>query len=424
MVHKWLESLVDTLLYLGLIMGLLMFSAYYWKNAYQTRTAELVIEEFLNDVSKDGGMSVEELEGLLQRIYTINPAYEVELAYKSYKLQPCYAQISVETLDSYYMKRNERKEVTFQAYKLEVQEENAEWLRFQEETNASIMAAEEYLPLPEEEAVLQVEAVRKQQEVYEGEELITVCRVISKSGSYYVEATPVTAVNSGTVVLEVVVESAVQYVPIEVTCYPRVVKCAKGHSVVNTVEVVEIWKQNSTIKCPYCEVIPEKLSCNVDLIMKRTGEKLEQKEIWLEVVYLDGHMEVITPMNKEWQDDYDESYCGIQPVTISYRGKNAVITVISENGACKACGEMCGGRSFSDYVRFPYCTGCMSKVLLFTGEVYEEEYLVQYEELTAELDRNRDIAWQKGDMIIVKLSKNKNIQLIRQKIIKRDGKSG
>lgn len=421
MIHKWMEELFDTLLYLGLVVGILIFSACYWREAYCVRCAELVVEEFLNDISISGRMSSEELEELLERIRRIDTAYDVELAYTSYTLQPCYAQIPVECLDKYYMERNRRKEVTFREFEINVEEENPEMLSYQTETNASIMAAEgEYLPLPGEQENVVVEAVRMRQEAYEGEKLITVCRVTSEAGSYYVEAEPECAVETGTVELEVVVESEIHSVPMEVVCYPRVVTCARGHSVVNGKNVIEEWKQQGTIKCPYCAVIPERISCNEKLITKKSGTKLT-REIWLEVVYLDGHTEVITSEHKEWQDDYDENYCGIQPVTIRYRGQEVVITVISENEVCNKCGKLCNERCFSDYTYFPYCTDCMSKVLLFTGEVYEEECLTDYEEIIAGLEKKKEVWWKKGDMVNIRLMKHKMIKTMLQRVIKRDG---
>ena len=421
MIHKWMEELFDTLLYLGLVVGLLIFSVCYWKEAYRIRCAELVLEEFLNDISISGSMSSEELEELLERIRRIDTAYDVELAYTSYTLQPCYAQIPVECLDKYYMERNRRKEVTFREFEINVEEENAELLCYQTETNASIMAAEgEYLPLPREQENVVVEAVRMRQEAYEGERLITVCRVTSEAGSYYVEAEPEYAIKTGTVELEVVVEAEVHYVPIKVVCYPRLITCAEGHTVVNGKNVIEEWKQQGTIKCPYCAVIPERISCNEKLITKKSGTKLT-REIWLKVVYLDGHTEIITSEHEEWQDDYDENYCGIQPVTIRYRGKEAVVTVISENEACNECGKMCNERCFSDYTDFPYCTDCMSKVLLFTGEVYEEERLIGYREIVAGLDRSKKVRWKAGDMVSVRVLKNKKKKTMLQRVIKRDG---
>lgn len=423
MIHKWLESLFDTIMYIGLTIGLLIFSVFYWRDAYQNHCAELVLEEFLYNAAVSGKMSSEELEGLFQKIQRINTAYEVELAYSSYVLNPCYAKISKEKLDEYYMRRNRRKEVLFSEFELHVEEERPELLHFQTETNASVMAAEgEYLPLPEDEIMLQVDAVRKQQEVYEGEELITVCRVTSESGSYYVEAGGMTVMSSGTIMLEVVVESQVLKVPIEVICYPRLVICMRGHTVVNAKEIVEQWKQSGVIKCPYCAVIPEMLNCNKEVVHKKTGMVLQQDEICLEVVYLDGHTEIIEPGHPEWQDDYDENYCGIQVVSVRYRGKEALFTVVSENKVCEKCGQECNERCFEDYMGFPYCTKCMSEVVLFTGEVHEEEEMVSWGELVAELDEEKEVTWRAGDIITVKLTKGKRVKTLLQKVVKKEGR--
>ena len=59
MVHGWMEELVDTLLYLGIIIGLLIFSTCYWKEEYQLRWAEFVTEEFLYLASAEGKIALE-----------------------------------------------------------------------------------------------------------------------------------------------------------------------------------------------------------------------------------------------------------------------------------------------------------------------------------------------------------------------------
>ena len=144
---------------------------------------------------------------------------------------------------------------------------------------------------------------------------------------------------------------------------------------------------------------------------------LSGEEVWITAVYLDGHAEKVIPEAEEWQDTYDENYCGIQTATIHYRGKEAVVTVVSENRSCQQCNEPCNERCYQDYIMFPYCTSCMSKIELFTGKVIEEEQIIMTNELLACLDENKELLLQRGDYItLILYDSEKNISIIQEQI--------
>ena len=425
MAREWMEELVDHLLYMGLLLGVLYFFIQYQGEACKLRCAELIAEDFLYVAAADGRITMQEYQNMLVRMKQVDLGYEVQVARIGYELQPCYAQISQSALDRYYMERNVRQAVVLQEISYSVTDADAEGLKLQKETNASVMGGEEqeYLPLPGEVTALRVEAVRPEQEVYEGEMLITVCRVSTERGTYYVEAEVVSAWESGTVWLEVAVEGIVIRVPVEVLCHPRYVQCANQHVIVNTEEVVNGMKNEGILKCVYCAAYPDKIECHPALLYKTTGCKLTKEEIWLEVCYMDGHRERITPDLEEWQDNYDETYCGIQQVTICYRGLEETVTVISENGGCKNCASACNERSLEDYNKFPYCTVCMSEVLLFTGKTYYEEQIKTLDSETELLQKNGEIRLDFGEYLIVTIKKDGEYQSIRKKMVQKTGRS-
>lgn len=425
MIRNWLEELFDTLFYLGIMFGLIFFFVLYWRNSFQVRYAETVLDEFLDEVAADGKLSMEQYEGVVHRLLRINSTYDLEVACTTYVLQPCYAQLPKEQLDSYYMRRNVRKEKIFSEYKQQIWEEDAGKMCLQTETNTSILASAQdaYLPLPEEEQEVKVEAVRPCQEVYEGESLITLCKVTSKDGSYYVEASEICADISGKMQLEAIVEGRKHYVPIEVVCHPRTVTCLNGHEVVNSKEILEEWKQTGIIICPYCKAIPDSVQCNTSILKRRTGTALTRDELWVTVTYLDGHKEEIGPEAVEWEDNYDEYYCGIQEVTIRYCGAKTSVIIISENDSCKQCAGACNERYYTDYQAFPYCTSCMGKVLLFSGEVYEEEQELTNDEMITLLEEKKEVCLAFGDYITVRLTKDGEYQTVLQERINRDGKN-
>lgn len=423
MAYKRLEELFDTLLYLGMIMGALIFFCWYWRTEYQMRYANLVLQEFLTEVSSDGKITLEAYEQLICNLNRINPAYEVKIVCTEYELQPIYTLISQAELDKYYLNRNKRKKIELQMDEVIVKEEAADELRLQKETNADILATEgsEYLPLPEEEIDAKVEAVRKCQEVYEGEALITLCRVISSTGSYYAEAEQVYENETGQAMLVLTVDGKKISVPVEVLRHPRTVICTKGHEVANSAEIIAEAKQTGNVECPYCKQIPESVTCNVSALYKKTGSVLEKEEVWLTVKYLDGHIEQITPDMEGWQDTYDVNYCGLQQVIIRYRGKEDTVLIVTENDNCIQCGNPCNERCLNDYEGFPYCTECMSKVLLFSGEVHEEEKQKENGEIVAILDSEKELCLQYGAFVTLYLLKNGEYETILQREVKQNG---
>ncbi len=424
MIRNWMEVLFDTLCYLGIVIGLLFFFVLYWSDSYQLKCAEAILDEFLKNVAADGTVTLEQYEGVVHRLVRINGGYEMEISGVSYELQPIYAQIPKEKLDRYYMGRNVRKEQLFSEYKLEIHEEDATQMLFQTETNATILAADKnaYLPLPGEEVVMGIQAARPVQEVYEGEMLITLCKITSSNGSYYVEAEPIVAENSDIVQMSVSIGGKRYGVPVEVICYPRIISCLNGHRIVNSKEIIECRKQSGVIPCPYCKSIPGIIRCNTPVITRKTGTCLEKNEVLLDVTFLDGHTEQVSPEDMEWEDDYDEYYCGIQTVIVRYRGLETTLTIVSENEECRQCMGKCNERYYQDYLTFPYCTECMSKALLFSGEVYEEVMETGTAELMARLDREKLFFLEFGDYFVVKLWKNGEIQSVMQTRINRDGK--
>lgn len=426
MISKWLEDMTDNLWYLAALLGLLFFFCIHWREEYQIRYAELVMEEFLTAVSATGTITLENYESLIKNLDRAVPGYEVEMVYTEYIQQPVYAPISRTELEQYYMGRNVKNTEAILPYEVKVEENGAEALSLQTETNTTILSAEqmEFLPLPENGTAISVEAVRPRQEVYEGEKLITLCKVYSLEGSYYMAAEEVYAGASGTVLLNLVINGNVYNAQVEVLCHPRWILCRNGHELVNSKMVLEKTKATGQIWCPYCLVLPENVICNTAFLRKQTGKELTGEELWLVVNFLDGHTEIITPEAEDWQDDYDKIFCGMQTVTVSFRGMETVVTVMSENEPCVKCTRSCNERSFTDYKEFPYCTSCMSQVPLFTGTVKEEEQLTKGEQIVAALDKEGVYHLTSGANMTLYLYKEEECRSALQCQIRTDGKGG
>ncbi len=421
MIRTWLEEWFDTLLMLFFLFSSLVFSFYFWKEQYHFRCTEIVIKEFLNNCCMEGKVSIGDIDILLNQIRKIDSTYHVELIYTGTKLEPCYAQIPKEQLDSYYFQRNIRKEIVLVAQEFDVLEEKIEY-NLQEETNASILAAGkgQYLPLPKEEIEFSLIAVRPEQKVYQGEALITLCLVNSADGNYYVEAEPVIATHSGMISMVVNIHGEKKYVNVSVISYPRELSCEKGHIFPNTKERIqkeELTGEKSS--CPICAKLPQKIKSNQTTVVLTTGESLSKSSLFLEVTYLDGHVEKVFPSMQGWQDNYDSNFCGIQTITIQYGQLQETVVVISEGAVCMQCGNRCTGKMYEDYKLFPYCTNCMAESLLFTGEVYKEEVRMSLRELVSFLEEKKEMFLEEGERIMIGVKKEGDyVSMIEKTVMK------
>ena len=416
---KWTEELHDMLLGIILLVVALCFYTSYWQEEFRIRYAGMVVDDFLCKVAAKGSVTIEEYETLKMRISEISTRYCVELMCHERKMEPCYALIPKEQLEKYYSKRNVRKKKVFDEDISDELFEEMEQEKLQEETNASILSStEQFLPLPQLGDIT-VEAVRKKQKVYEGEELITLCIFSSEQGSCYVEAASMVAEQTGTVELVVEIEGRTYYAEVEVVCYPREKICIHGHKYPNTKERIVAEEEGEEMQCPLCERIPVNMECNTVLAYHRIGQKLSKEQVWLKVLYMDGHEEIITPDSKEWLDDFDEEFCGLQSVTIQYRGVQQQVVVITEAEPCLKCGKLCEGKCYADYQAFPYCVQCMSEVPLFTGELYETEIQKNESVIIQSLKQEERFCMEKGDFLTVHIRRGKDYVFMKQVSVKK-----
>jgi len=423
MLHKLAEEWHDTLLYIGAVFGMLAFFLGYWKGEYQSRYAELVMREFLYEVTVNGSVTQEEYEALLMRLQKINPEYVPEISCIVYDEEPVYALIPEEEIASYYMKRNVKKETEFKPYEWVLSEEKPELLCMQKESNAELLASgKAMLPLPEEE-IWNIKALKPVQQIYEDENLVTMCHIQSEDGEFYAEAEHMTCRTSGIAYLKLCLQNKEYQIPVQVYCYPRVVTCENGHEVVNSADILSEDNEISKLLCPYCKVIPESISCKTGFLRKSTGIELSGKELEIMVTYLNGATEIISPGSLEWQDSFDVNYCGVQNVIINYRGKETTLSVYTENMGCRQCNGACNERNFQDYMSFPYCIKCMSQMELFTGTFYTERRIISESELISALEKSNLRDFKIGDFIRLTLTLKGKPVIFLQEMIKQNGKT-
>ena len=144
MIHKVLEELFDTLLFLTGVLGMLLFFFLYWNRSFQIRYAEDILQEFLGKVAVTGTVTKEDFQILQKNLYEIVPTYELDIKCFRYQEQPVYALVSQDNMHSYFQSENRIKLHDFEEYQLPVLQElqEPEKLQLQTETNASVLAAE------------------------------------------------------------------------------------------------------------------------------------------------------------------------------------------------------------------------------------------------------------------------------------------
>ena len=425
MIHKLLGELFDGLLFFTGAVGVLIFFLVYWKTSINIRYAEVILQDFLWKVSVTGKITEDDYEGLQRTLDSIASKGDLKIKCIQYSEYPEYRMFTEKEMSTYFQSRNNRSSVVMEEYVLPVVHIREEDLKYQEETNDSFWAAEkmEYLSLPYEGSEVEIAAVCPEQEVYEGEKLITLCKVSSKDMNFYVEASEVIAKESGEIDLEVMIEETMYKIPIQVRCHPRTVQCNNGHTVLNDKRVIEEYKQSGTVLCTYCSMLPKKIFCEISGLNLKTGEKLTGEKIGVQVHYLDGSVEYVTPESEDWTDDYDEEFCGKQLVTIRYRNAETQIVVISENPPCIQCGNECNDRSKEDYKNYPFCIACLGKKYIFTGKVFSEEEVICENELEAAFEAEKEVVLTRGDYIVLEFDIGCYKTIVQKKILT-DGTSG
>lgn len=413
------EEFFDQLFFLCVGIGSIIVFVSYWGHTFDMYCAEAVLQEFLVESSADGCFGAEEYEHLVHNIKRIDSGLNVELEWTGYRETPVYAKLSEEQILSYYLSRNVRHKEELKPQRVLIEEFPVDIEKLQEDTNASILAdgQAQYLPLQGEQNTFSVCAVRPFQRVYEGEELITLCRVYSESGVYYTEAEPVCALETGTVYLKLQTEGNCYEAEVEVECFPRKVSCDKGHIYANTKDRIEKRLGGMEVVCPYCYKLPERITVENKVGIFPVGTELSEILQKAEVLFFDGHVELVSPGMNGWQDDYDKNFCGIQTVSVMYFDVETELTIVLEGQDCLKCGRRCVGRSYPDYVSFPYCVSCMSGVELFSGEIYTEIQKKNASLIFDELCEKKVIELEKGDILVGYIRQGKRIRSVLQQII-------
>lgn len=418
MAEEFFDRLAGVVLLL--LTGLLL--RFVWTES-QLRLCEYRVRQFL-EMSAETGIATEtEYEKLVSELSGDAPGCTVCLSYEEMQELPVFARYSGQELTEYFALRNKRTkkepEILRKEQGMEPLDEQVSTQRLQTETEGQWLGR---LTLPlspsgKQEKVIW-EAVQKEQTVYLGEELITLCLVREDGVWYWEEADAVSLCEEGDVLVELCKNGVKTGAFVAVRVVPRLCFCERGHPFTPEQEA----GQETIQSCPVCYSTPERLVVKPAVVSLREGETLAEAGVRGEVIYQDGRREEIIPGEDGWKDSHDAGYYGIQPVTITFRDRvKTGITVISEAVSCESCGGEIGCRSYADIAAYPACADCLAGQSLFLGERTREFVGTDEHGIRDEWSKG-DFRMKQGGELFVTVT-FQNGRSIREKTIIRTGEA-
>ena len=150
---------------------------------------------------------------------------------------------------------------------------------------------------------------------------------------------------------------------ITVNVIPRNKTCSHGH-------VYKLNNDGSDPGCPFCRQWLASLYVEFPTTPNFTiyrGTTLSGNGVTLLATYLDGHTELI---ETEYIDNLDRYYVGSQYVTMSYKGHNAYLTVVTKRNLklCPVCHRQ---YELHPDDSEPGCPWCAARTPVFTGNVMQ-----------------------------------------------------
>lgn len=414
------EDFFDNILLVITLFFSVIFIALIWREESQNRYMEYVINDFGEQISEKGVLSLTEYEALLEHLGKSQNGFKVELRYENSSKIPYYGYYSSERLETYFAKRNKRKHMEIETYqkKSELNQDDVLNIRLQTKTQGEILAnlmLEVVTDAVNKEK--EVTAVFPQQRVYVGESLITICRVEENGASYYIAADDICASHEGRSRIELTRKGEKTGAFVDVFAYEKLWKCEQGHYSIQTLERILYEEKNGeAAPCAVCEVTPLSLTISTPVIYLELGHSLSETEAAGVITYMSGNIKGISPDQTEWNDDFDSNFSGIQSVTVEFQGiRSKELVVITQNADCTLCGNRIDNRSLSDQIEYPLCISCMTRIPTFLGETAWENQVLLTEDILACLEGG-DFVMSRGGILEITLYTERG-HTIRERVV-------
>ena len=373
--------------------------------------AEIITNSFVMTTMADGVLTAEEYKIFLQEVSNLQQGYEVELEHQTYTDVPYYEFTTASAIADYFSQRNVLKSKYLEVESIIYEDIDPASVVLQTMTNDNViqsLAIGGYLPLPDDGIVGSApvyEAVLPVQECYEGEQLVTVVRVQDNGMVYYMECDDFVMAGVGTGLVPLEYNGTSVGTSVLTTVYPRTRMCAEGHETTVTPEMIALYKSSGDYgACPLCSYTP--ISIAATDVNTLVGTEWVDLPTVITVTYQNGDTEVIEKDDPELYYDFDSNYCGVQNVTLSYRGlQQQCMLVTLRERSCVACGALCSQRSYTDYERFNYCETCLAAKPFYMGEIYNLTDIKLHEDIISTLETTGEYKFMRGDYIKVTLTR-------------------
>lgn len=244
------------------------------------------------------------------------------------------------------------------------------------------------------------------QTVYVGEPLITTAYATYMDGSKGVVLCTADLDTSSPVKDKIVTLSYVNLknqtltCTMQVTVIPKTKICINGH-------IYNLNNDGSDPGCPYCRAWLKNLvvfnPAGGTLTIYR-GTTLKENSVILFATYFDGHTEYV---ETGYSDNLDKYYIGTQDVTISYKGKNVNLMVITKRNImqCPVCNHWY--ELYPDGTD-PGCPYCKARTPIFTGNLLKYYANIYSDEILKEIyEGSGSYSFKAGDYFSVNVS-NRN----------------
>lgn len=375
-------------------------------------SAESIIDEFKEDVSADGVLTLDEYLIFVNSLAELKEGYEVSFEHSIYSEDVFYELADEAKLRNYFSNRNVLAQPDLKVVPLVFEPLDTSVLKMQNETNASVLAMiskDGYVPLPkDDDGNATYVPVVPVQSCYEGEPLVTVVYVEEGGLAYYAEADAVRVTGSGTADVSLSLNGKSIPASISVTVHKRTCKCANGHTVLNTIERIDEYATYGRIlTCELCAEEPMEIVPSISSLTGNVGTSWADLGLGFDVIYMDGHVEYVLPEDEELFHNYDSNYYGTQTVSVSYKGfTDKVLKVTLKGNYCKACGAECALRNAADSSRYEYCDLCLSDKPFFFGDTYLLTNVVYHKDIMNALESKGVYYLNRGDYLRIVVSKS------------------
>lgn len=354
------------------IVGPTLFFQMY-KSPQKDALAEEATRDFLENVTSSG--KITETDYTIYRdSLALLDGFDTDLHYTTYHNEPVYQYYTVSQIDDFFNSRNTRDTHYVPTVAPAVVDANPDSLFMQEVSNAQIFAqlTESGLELATDALVsasATYTAVIPNQEIYVGEQLVTVVEIKDGANVYYAVGDDIAPTVSGT--YRIYISGRPTNASVYAKVWNKTVCCATCHmDYTCTMEVINNYKSKGVWElCPYCEeyvkaIVPSTPSITVPLGTADT----DITGLSLDVIFYNGKKQSL--YLRELTNNYSPTYGGVQSISVSFNGFNAddICTITTISSQCAACGKTIVNRSGFDCQLYPNCSECMSKVPTFLGE--------------------------------------------------------